>query len=234
VNAPWRIGHLYPSGGLCEDEMPRMAPPGVRFHVTRMPFRGTSLHDDRALLQDLEAHAQLLADARVDLIAVNCTAATMLAGPEAVNARVTGATGIPSVTTIEAVLAALAATRMRRLLLLTPYPAEVVEEEIAYLQARGHEVVAAAGTPCATPWEQGNLQPESWIALARQLADREADGLLLSCAGVPVAGVLARMETILGRPVVTSNQALLWRCLRLLGVNQPQTGFGALLEGRHG
>jgi len=229
-----RIGHLYPSGGLCEDEMPRMAPDGVRFHVTRMPFRGTSLHDDLALLQELEAHAQLVADARVDLIAVNCTAATLLAGAEAVNARVTRATGIRSVTTIEALLAALRAAGLQRLLLLAPYPAEVVAQEIACLQAHGHEVLAADGVACATPYEQGTLAPATWTGKARQLRGLPADGLLLSCAGVPVAGVIAEMEDILGRPVITSNQALLWHCLRTLGLRQPRRGFGALLEGRFG
>ena len=62
-----RIGQLYPSGGLCDHEIQRMAPAGVHFVTTRMPFRRAGLEDDAALARDVEFHAALLADALVDV-----------------------------------------------------------------------------------------------------------------------------------------------------------------------
>ena len=59
-----RIGQLYPSGGLCDFEPQRMAPPGVQFVTTRMTFRGTRLEDNLRLTHAVEQHAQLLADAK--------------------------------------------------------------------------------------------------------------------------------------------------------------------------
>jgi maleate isomerase len=229
-----RIGHLYPSGGLCDYEIQRMAPDGVQFVTTRMPFRRTGLADDLALFDDLEAHSRLLADAEVDLIAVNCTAATMLAGPDAVNSRVRAATGIAATTTIEAVLEALAAAGIRRVALLTPYEEEVTAAEAAFLRAQGLEVAGTATLPCRTPVEQAERDPEVWRRLARDPALRQADGLLISCAGIRVAPVLADIEREFGRPVIASNQALLWRCLRMTGVQDRPAGFGALLNGVFG
>ena len=229
-----RIGHLYPSGGLCDYEIQRMAPDGVQFVTTRMPFRRTGLADDLALFDDLEAHSRLLADAEVDLIAVNCTAATMLAGPDAVNSRVRAATGIAATTTIEAVLDALAAAGIRRVALLTPYEEEVTAAEVAFLRAQGLEVAGTATLPCRTPVEQAERDPEVWRRLARDPALRQADGLLISCAGIRVAPVLADIEREFGRPVIASNQALLWRCLRMTGVQDRPAGFGALLNGVFG
>jgi maleate isomerase len=229
-----RIGHLYPSGGLCDYEIQRMAPDGVQFVTTRMPFRRTGLADDLALFDDLEAHSRLLADAEVDLIAVNCTAATMLAGPDAVNSRVRAATGIAATTTIEAVLEALAAAGIRRVALLTPYEEEVTAAEVAFLRAQGLEVAGTATLPCRTPVEQAERDPEVWRRLARDPALRQADGLLISCAGIRVAPVLADIEREFGRPVIASNQALLWRCLRMTGVQDRPAGFGALLNGVFG
>ncbi|WP_406726860.1 hypothetical protein WJ438_22660 [Streptomyces sp. GD-15H] len=75
-----RIGHLYPSGGLCDYEIQLMAPDGVQFLTTRLPFRNTGIADDLGLVENLEQHARLLADADVDVIAVNCTAVTLLVG----------------------------------------------------------------------------------------------------------------------------------------------------------
>jgi maleate isomerase len=155
----------------------------------------------------------------------------MVTGPAAINRRIEAATGIGSVTTIEAVLESLSATAMKRVALLTPYLPEVVAAEVAFLAERGVRVDASAGLPCAGPVEQGCIEPQRWLALARALRDAPVDGLLISCAGIQVADVLADIEAAFGRPVVASNQALLWACLRRLGIAERPRGFGALLEG---
>lgn len=226
-----RIGQLYPSGGLCDHEVQRMAPDGVQFVTTRMPFRKAGLEDDAALARDVELHASLLADARVDLIAFNCTAASLVVGPQAINRRIEAATGIRSITTIEAVLDALAAAGMRRFALLTPYLPEVVAAEVRFFGDRGFEVTTTAGLPCVDPVEQGSIAPARWRELAAAIPMKDSDGLLISCAGIQLAAVLGAIESDLGRPVIASNQALLWTCLRLLDLPERVGGFGALLEG---
>ena len=107
-----RIGQLYPSGGLCDYEPQIMAPPGVQFLTTRLSFPKARLEDDAALVNEIDVHAQLVADAQVNLIALNCTAASMVVGPDAINRRIMAATGIRSTTTIEAVMAAIEAARL--------------------------------------------------------------------------------------------------------------------------
>ena len=228
-----RIGHLYPSGGICDHEPQAMSPAGVRFLTTRMPFRRTGLEDDLGLFRELEHDAALLADAQVQLIAVNCTAATMLLGADEVNRRVRAATGVPSVTTIEAVVAALHATGMRRIALLTPYPPEVVAAEERFFESLDIHVMSHDGAPCATPVEQGEMAPEFWLRTGKKLAGVDCDGLLISCAGIQVSPVLDELESHWRRPVIASNQALVWHCLRTLGLPMRVRGFGSLLAGEH-
>lgn len=225
-----RIGQLYPSGGLCDFEPQRMAPPGVQFVTTRMTFRGTRLEDNLRLTQAVEQHAQLLADAKVDLIAFNCTAASLAAGPESICRRITEATGIPATTTIQAVLAALAAVRARRLALVTAYPPEVTAAEVRFLEAQGFEVADRRAEECESPLQQASIPPEQWQEIALELKDTPADALLISCAGIEIAPVLQRIEDEFGRPVIASNQALVWHCLRLLGISDSIPGFGGLLR----
>jgi len=226
-----RIGQLYPSGGLCDYEPQFMAPAGVQFLTTRLSFRRSRVEDDRALVDGLESHAQLLADARVDLIAFNCTAASLVVGPDEINRRIRAATGIPSVTTIEAVIEALEAAQVRRFALMTPYLPEVVAAETAFFDSRGYSVAAHAGIACEDPIAQGTIPPERWRALARTLRDTDCEGLLISCAGIQLAPVLEQIEREFGRPVIASNQALVWCCLRRLGLPDRSAGYGALLEG---
>jgi len=226
-----RIGQLYPSGGLCDHEPQLMAPAGVQFLTTRLTFRKSGLEEDRALVEGMESHARLLADARVDLIAFNCTAASMLVGPDEINRRIRAATGIRSVTTIEAVMAALESAQLHRFALMTPYLPEVVAAETEFFSAHGYSVVTHAGIPCEDPFAQGTIPPDRWRELARMLRESDCDGLLISCAGIQLAPVLGRIEQEFGRPVIASNQALVWRCLGLLGLPDRQAGYGALLEG---
>jgi maleate isomerase len=224
-----RVGQLYPSGGLCDDELAQMAPTGVHVLTTRMPFRRTGVEDDLALVADLERDAGLLADAEVDLIAFNCTAASMLVGPAVVRRRIEDATGIPAITTIEAVVDALLLLDARRLLLLNPYPPEVERREVEHLAGLGIEVVATAGPSCDTPVAQGTIAPREWVRTLAAMDHARADAVLISCAGTRTAGVLTELEAVSGLPVVTSNQALLRSVLLALGRPPVSAGFGTIL-----
>ena len=42
--------------------------------------------------------------------------------------------------------------------------------------------------------------------------------------------MIERLEAQLGKPVITSNQATVWRCLRHLGYTLPIKGYGRLLD----
>lgn len=226
-----KIAQLYPSGGQCDYEPQLMAPEGVQFVTTRLPFTKSGLEDDVKLVEDIETHAKLGADAKVDLILLNCTAASLIVGPEVINGRVERATGVPSVTTIEAVLAALHAAKLRRIALLTPYLPEVVTAEVAFFAEQGFTVTATGGLPCTNPIDQGAITPAQWVEMARGLKAADADGLLISCAGIQIGPVLGEIEKEFGRPVIASNQAVVWHCLRRLGIADRPRGYGALLAG---
>jgi maleate isomerase len=68
--------------------------------------------------------------------------------------------------------------------------------------------------------------------LYRQVRARcpaEADGVLMVGTGLRCVGLLEVLEQDLQRPVMSANQASLWHCLRLTGVNTPVKGYGNLL-----
>jgi maleate isomerase len=225
-----RIGHIYPSGGICDHEIQMMAPPGVQFLTTRLPFRRTGLDDDRAMADGVAGAAVLLADAEVDLIAFNCTAASMLVGPDTIRDQVAAATGgIRCVTTIEAVVQGLQAVGASGIALLTPYPDEVEEAEVAYLATYGFTAVARGGPVCVTPVEQGCIPAAEWIRLAAELDTTHADAVLISCAGTQTADAIAAVEASSGLPVITSNQALLWLVLGACGITDRIPLYGRLL-----
>jgi maleate cis-trans isomerase len=69
-------------------------------------------------------------------------------------------------------------------------------------------------------------------ALGRAADVPTAEAVLISGTGLPTAGIVERLEADLGKLVLTSQAAMLWQALRLVGNHDPVRGYGRLLAGR--
>jgi maleate isomerase len=228
-----RIGMLVPSGNIVAEEQVRaMVPAEVALHVTRLPLTGSSDAALSAMIGSLPQAAQLLADARVDLIAFNCTAvSTRSPGADTDIARqITEATDTPALSTGEALVEGLRALKARRIVLVTPYIAPVVEREAAYFAHHGFEVLAAVGSGIDSNWDMAQAPPQTWYDLALANRDDTVEAYVLSCTAIRSAEVIEALESALGRPVLTSNQALAWFATRRAGIGTAVPGYGVLLR----
>ena len=61
---------------------------------------------------------------------------------------------------------------------------------------------------------------------------QDADGLFVSCMNFDAMAAAQALEDAIGKPVVTSHSATLWRALSLAGVSEPVCGYGRLLAER--
>jgi maleate isomerase len=133
-------------------------------------------------------------------------------------------------TTATAVRRALDTLGARRIVLLTPYSQHTTDEEAGFLREAGFEVPLARGFGlkgsdeyCATP-------PQFWRDRALEAARPDADAYFLSCANISVFSIIDGVEQRLGRPVVTSNQVVIWHALALLGVGDRRNCPGRLFD----
>jgi len=74
------------------------------------------------------------------------------------------------------------------------------------------------------------VTPEHWREFALAHRNQDAQAYLISCTTVRSADVIEELERDLGLPVVTSNTATAWHCLRKLGIADSIGGFGKLLR----
>jgi maleate cis-trans isomerase len=229
-----RLGVLVPSGNtVAEPELRAMLPAGVGLFVTRLPLTGSSEPQLLAMLETLETATSLLADAQPDAIAFHCTAVSTFAPHMAgeIRARMGRASPIPALATADAILAALAALRARRVLLVTPYLETVHQREIAWLTATGSDVVGGGCMGIDTNAEMARLPPEAIRErVLAEAANVQADVCFVSCTAIRSAGLIAGLEAVLGMPVITSNQVLAWHALRTLGIPDAPPGFGRLFD----
>jgi maleate cis-trans isomerase len=141
------------------------------------------------------------------------------------------ATGVTAVATSRLVLEALQALGLRKLVLLSPYKSN--QAVIDYLQATGFTVVHDVAL-ALEPLAFAKVTPREWTELARQHDRPDADGIFLSCTNTTQIEAIADIEHALGKPVVNSNQAVLWGCLKRLkaslGSLPPMPELGRLMQ----
>jgi maleate isomerase len=215
-----RVGLIIPSSNrMVEQEMVHAFPQGVTPHVTRLRMTGPNRMGHDQLIPRVEEATRALADAKCDVVAFHCTANSMEEGQDGearILAALKGSGAHHATTTATAIRRALDALRARKIVLITPYSQAVTDHEADFLKAAGYDVIHAKGYDlagsdayCATP-------PDVWRDRAIAAAHPDADVYFLSCANISVFGIIEALEARLGRPVITSNQTVIWDALARL------------------
>ena len=231
-----RLGLIIPSvNTFSEPQFNHFAPDGIGVHVARARVAGEWKRPLPEMKEEIAGAARLLSDAEPDVIVFHCTDTSMTQGPQGegkILDIVKDATGIDAMATSRLVLEALQALGMKSVVLLTPYKSN--KAVIDYLTAAGIKVVhdVALGL---VPMEFGKVTPADWTRLAKDNNRDEADGIFLSCTNTTQIEAIADIERALGKPVVNSNQAVLWGAARRLrdklGALKPMPQLGRLMAG---
>jgi maleate isomerase len=228
-----RLGMLLPSSNpVAEPEIARVLPDGVSLHTTRLKLAGSARDDLLGMTEGVEAAVSLLVDAGVDRLVFNCTAVSTFdtAMGEALRHRMQAVAGRPATSTADAIVAAIRALGSRRIALITPYIDAVVEREVAFLEQCGLEVVRRTGSGLVEGKAMSAVEPGEWYRQTMDQADCGADLYFLSCTAIRVFSIIADLERDLGAPVLTSNQAMVWHCLREAGLQDRIPALGRLFS----
>jgi maleate isomerase len=230
-----RIGMLLPSSNrVAEPEIPAMLPDGVALHTTRLKLAGSSREELLGMTEKVEEGAALLADAGADIIVFHCTAVSTFdpAMEGKLKQRIVAATKKPATATSEALIAAFRALDTRRVVLVSPYDKETNEREVAFLAHHQITVLREIGLGLKGGSEFAGVEPGEWYRLTMAQRHKDADAYFVSCTTIRSTPVIAALERDLGKPVITSNQAVAWHALRFAGIRDQLSGFGELFA-RH-
>lgn len=231
-----RIGLILPADNtVAEPELYSLGLPGVSFHTVRL-----STTDHGEMRAQAVSIAGTLAEMGVDVAVYGCAETSFDAGGEErenLSSLIRAAGKVPVVTATGAMLAALSEREVRRLALVTPYTrrsGSLLEQTLA---EDGFDVVAAihrdfreTGEDPREWYETNRRPPTTAYGMVRSVDTPEAEAVLVSATNLPFLPLLEQAERDLGKPVVSSNQSVLWWCLRELGIKEPVMGYGELLR----
>lgn len=220
-----RLGMLAPSSNtVLEPETAKLLPVdgSVTAHVSRL--RVVTISPEAASLgqfglERVLAAAELLADAKVDLILWNGTAAGWLGFEHDAHmvAAIEAHTGIPATTAIVALNAALDRIGARRIGLVTPYVAALEERIIANYRGIDIETAAAERLDLTENTAYAEVTPEAIAAMVRRAAATPVDAVLILCTNLAGASVAPALTAELGVPVLDSVRVAVEHSLSLLG-----------------
>jgi len=233
-----RIGFLIAGGDrVVEAEAPRLAPEGVECHFTRLPRTEFSQKGISEMVQTLETAVQLLAgtpsSAGVDAICLaHATASSVkVGGDRELIDRIRSAAGVQATTTFTAIVEALRALKVKKVAAVLPYTMPERNTQLtSFLEGNGFHVDTVTTGQYIAGHEISSQPPSSAYRLIKQADTPTSDAVIMTITNFRTIEVIELLEKDLGKPVVTGNQAMLWHCLRLLGISESIKGFGTLLR----
>jgi len=229
----YRLGLILPSSNTTmEPEFNRIMSFRATVHSSRIPLREVTSPQLEAMEKQTELAARQLSDASVDVICYGCTSGSLFRGlghDKEIAQRIERETKIQAVATAGAVVEALSTLRVRRVSVATPYAKDIELLEDRFLRDNGFEVVSIGSLGLTKNLEIGLQGPEVAYALAKRVCVSASDGVFISCTNLRTIEIIGRLESKLGKVVVSSNTATAWKAMRLLGISDGSQGCGRLL-----
>ena len=238
-----RLGMLTPSSNTALEPITYAMLAGVEdvsVHFSRFKVTEIALSD--AATRQFDAGeilraAELLAHAKVDVIAWNGTSASWLGfdRDERLCERITEATGIRACTTVLGYRDLFQRLPAARIGLVSPYTADVQSRIMTNWGSQGLNCVAERHLSLADNFSFAEV-PEAEIARLIEEVVREggADAAVVLCTNMRGAGVAERLERKLGAGVFDSIAVTLWACLIATGVDPSVVrGWGSVFTNSH-
>tara|TARA_A100001011_G_scaffold117399_1_gene123956 strand:- start:606 stop:1355 length:750 start_codon:yes stop_codon:yes gene_type:complete len=174
---------------------------------------------------------KILPDEKLNTIAYGCTSGTIAIGENNVKEKILSVKPGSYVTTpVTSAIKAFNQLKINKIALFTPYPEAVNKTILDYFNKKNIEVSSFTSLNLNLDSEFANVDPNYILEISSKLEIKNADALFISCTALPVLGILSKLESKILKPVLSSNQTLIWDTLRSIGYKSPIKGYGKLLE----
>lgn len=229
-----RLGLVIPANNtVIEPEFGRMAPPGVAAFGARIHSSGLSADEIDRMVENSFRAVEELQVGDMSAIAYACLATSLVKGEQWTrdfHETVQAKTGKPTITAAGATLDALRGLGITRVALATPYPDAVNELLPRLFDSAGIEIVSLRNVVVKDSLEVCRLGPRAAYQLAKQADLDSAQAVCILATDIRSIDVLGALERDLGKPAISTNQALMWQCLNVCRIGERVEGFGSLLE----
>ena len=245
-----RIGLLTPHlDPVPETELQVMAPTGVTIHVARVPLGMVDTNGNivpeigpdvaKAFSEPpaIDNAVKLLEPLNLAAIIYAFTSSSYIMGiegDEQLKARLSVlGRGIPIIIQTIALVAALRALEIKKIALIHPpwYTSELDNLGAVYFTQAGFEVVFHASANLSEDY--GDIPPDKIFDWIKSNIPIDVDSIVIGGGGFRAIGIINELESVLGKPVITANQASLWHALAVSDVDFEIPSYGMLFGAKN-
>jgi arylmalonate decarboxylase len=226
------FGVLIPSTNTTVEIECRLLPATYQAHVGRLMTSAPGRTFQPSRDEDVDYQSRLLGTAKVELVILAQTSASLFADDydESTTRRMSTGAGVPAVTSAQAVGRAVRALGVRRIAIVSPYSDEVNQRTGRYFASKhGLEAVVLEGFGATDSYAIGQLGPENARNAFARIDRPEIEVFVVPGGNFPTMTAIAGWEREFNKPVVTTNQASFWAMLQAFGAAEGVPGFGRLL-----
>lgn len=219
-----RLGLLVPAANIImEHELYRSLPLWVSMHTTRISTKGggATIEGLSTMVEESFQSAHYLTECKVDLICYGCTSGSFIEGKgfdRHIETEISKRTGLDVFSTSHAVLDLFAYLKIKRLSVLTPYIDEINQRILKFLEENGYKVLRLIGMSKVSGVEIGEIDLSTTFKNALEVDHPEADAIFISCTALRTFELIPLLKGMLGKTVITSNQASLWKIFQLFNI----------------
>ena len=230
-----RIGMLVPAANTAaEIDVNRVLPKNYQVHVGRLKVSSVDEAGWKEQDAEIDYQAELLGTIKPEAMFLLQTSASFYGGDDydaAVARRIAAAAGAPAYTSAHAIGRALKALGARRIAMVSPYNAALIARGRRYFETvHGLEFVAIESFNITDPMAINQLGPEAATAAFARAAKHQPDAMMMAGGAFHAMACIEGWERDLGKPVVTTNQAVIWAAVQAVGGSERITGYGRLLQ----
>lgn len=173
----------------------------------------------------------ILPGEKINCVAYACTSGTIAAGFKNIENKIKKAKSTTKVTTPStSSLKALKKMKIKKIAIFTPYTKKLNDEVVEYFTKNKFIVTSNLYFGIASDIYIGKVNKEYLLNILSKMKLNGADALFISCTALPALSIIERLEKKLHKPVLSSNQTLIWDTLNSIGVNKKLKGYGSLFK----
>ncbi len=235
-----RIGVLVPFTNVnLESDLGLLRPDGVSFHFTRMGGYDVDETPNAKQMaglgsEPLDEPLSLLVGVKPDLIMYGCTSATLSHGTRfdgELATQINKLSGAKTVTAAGALVFAIKALGAKSIAFGSPYTSDINVAASTFLSDSGFGITSVASVDRELGnYGQAELTPDDVFELGVRADHEEAEIVVLSCTEMRSVETIERLEAAIQKPVVTSNQAMMYEASCMLGLPMDQPSYGELFK----
>ena len=211
---------------ICHDQ-------NVDIYVNRIPFENPLNKENYLKMAQYLADIanNILPGEHIDSIAYGCTSGTVAIGDKEIVDEINKSKkGAYVSTPIKAALNAFANLELNKIAVLTPYPEQVNKTIFDYLIKNNIEITSFSSFNLEYDSDIANVDPRCLIETIDKIDHKDAEAVFISCTALRAVEVLDLIEKRISKYVISSNQAIIWDCLRSVNINNTIRGYGKLFS----